>query len=369
MQTKTRLHYLDLIKFIAVINLCALHYSWVGDIDFSPEIALIPALRRFAYGFYACTVPLFMMVNGALLLNRPMNPHRHYKSLLVLFLQYVFWRAVSILLIGLYQGVDFSSWNLTRFVNVFLLLQEFGEVKINHLWFLPMLICIYVWVPILKGAYDNCENSPYGIKPLLYFLGVLLIFCFLLEDLMLFQPAVPFFDAAYLGGLRIFMPLSSALYSSMLFFFLLGGLLHKYKAQLSAIPFWLCLAAAFIGLLLLYWEWSVNSALIGGTYDNVFSSHENLPAAVLAAAVFILCQKSEVWLTEKTKLCRLMHIVSQESLSVYYFHWIFLATIFEYLHVADGYFFNVLRSVLLCAVCTLISLFIKRLPVFKHLLH
>jgi len=369
LEHKKRQYYLDLIKFLAVINLCALHYSWAGDIEFAVNISFSVAFRRFVYGFYACTVPLFVMVNGALLLNRPLNLKKHYKSLLTISLQYVFWRAVSILLIGLYNGVDFASWNLTKMVNVFLLLQDVSGVTIHHLWFIPMLICLYVWFPIIKAAFDQCEHSPYGAKLLLPFMGMLLVFCFLLDDLMLFQPAIPFFNAAQLGAFRMFQPLSSPLYSCMLFYFILGGLMHKYKDKLLRISTPLCLLVVLLSGLGLYLEWWVNSELMGQTYDNIFASHENLPAAFLAAAVFILCQRLETWLSGRKKLCKVTNIVSQESLSVYYFHWILLSTVFEYLHVADGYIFNVFRSLLLCAVCVLFSLLLKKIPVLRRLVH
>lgn len=369
LESKTRLHYLDLIKFLAVINLCALHYSWAGDIEFAADLSFVVGFRRFVYGFYACTVPLFVMVNGALLLNRPLNLKKHYTSLFKISLQYIFWRGMSILLIGLYQGVDFSAWNLTRMVNVFLLLQDFDGVRINHLWFIPMLICLYVWFPLIKAAFDQCEHSPYGTKLLLPFMGIILVFCFLLDDLMLFQPAIPFFNAAHLGGLRMFQPLSSSLYTCMLFYFILGGLFHKHRERLTALPTVLCVGGVLLGMLLLFWEWMVNSSLMGATYDNIFSSHENLPALILAAAVFILCYKAEAWLGLRRKLCRLMNIVSQESLSVYYFHWILLSTVYEYVHVADGYIFNVLRSVLLCFICVALSRVLKKVPGLKLLIH
>ena len=369
MEQKKRQHYLDLVKFLAVINLCALHYSWAGDIEFAVNISFATAFRRFVYGFYACTVPLFVMVNGALLFNRPLNLKKHYKSLLTISLQYIFWRAVSIVLIGLYNGVDFASWNLTKMVNVFLLLQEAEGAVIHHLWFIPMLICLYVWFPLLKAAFDQCEHSSYGVKLLLPFMGMLLVFCFLLDDVMLFQPAIPVLNAANLGAFRMFQPMSSPLYSCMLFYFVLGGLMHKYKDKLNRISTPLCLAVALLSGLGLYLEWWVNSELMGATYDNIFASHENLPAAFLAAAVFILCQRLEAWLSGRRKLCRVMNTVSQESLSVYYFHWILLSTVFEYLHVADGYIFNVFRSLILCAVCVLLSLLFKKIPLLRRLVH
>ena len=206
--TKTkRLRSLDLIKTAAVICICALHFPWCGDMEFVPDMAFLPALRRFLFAFNSCAVPLFMAVNGALLLNRPFDGKKHLRNTAVLFAQYVFWRAATIILIGLYQGLDFSAYNLTTWVNALVLLQNFPAVNVNHLWFMPMLICIYVWLPALHSLFSTLEEKG-GMWRILPFMGVLLVFCFLFEDLMLIQPVIPFFSEAKLGGWQLFLPLS-----------------------------------------------------------------------------------------------------------------------------------------------------------------
>ena len=368
MDDSKRLHSLDLIKTVAVLCICALHFPWCGDMEFSPDMAFLPAVRRFLFAFNASAVPLFMAVNGALLLNRPFDGKKHLRNTIVLFLQYVFWRAVTILLIGLYQGIDFSAYNLTTWVNILVLLQDFPPVNVNHLWFMPMLICIYIWLPALHSLFSRLDEKG-GKWLILPLMGVLLIFCFLWEDLMLLQPVIPFFSAAKLGGWQLFLPLSGTRYCSMLFYFLMGGLIVRYSEKVRRVPAWGCAAGIFAALVLLYLEWRLNSSYSGETYDNVFLSYDNLPCVLLTSAVFLLALKCETPLHKHSALCRVLETAGSNTMSVYYLHWILAATVFERLHMADGLLFNLLKAALLTAVCTLISLFLKKIPGLRKLVH
>lgn len=368
MTENKRLRSLDLLKTVAVVCICALHFPWCGDMEFSPRMAFLPAVRRFLFAFNACAVPLFMAVNGALLLNRPFDGKKHLKNTAVLFGQYVFWRAVTIILIGLYQGLDFSAYNLTTWVNALVLLQDFPAVNVNHLWFMPMLICIYVWLPALHSLFSRLDEQ--GGKWLIFpLMGVLLVFCFLFEDLMLMQPVIPFFSAARLGGWQLFLPLSGTRYCSMLFYFLLGGLLVKYSEKVRRVPGWGCVVGGIAALVLLYLEWRLNSSYSGETYDNVFLSYDNLPCVLLTASVFLLALRCEEYLQARSGLSRVLETVGSNTMSVYYLHWIFAATVFETLHIADGLLFNLLKAALLTVVCTLISLLLKKIPVLRKLVH
>lgn len=366
--TKARFAYLDLLKALAVFSVCALHFPWVGNMEYAVSMDHLTILRRFLFGFYSCAVPLFLMVNGALLLNGRFSLKKHYKKLAVLSVQYLFWRAVSILLIGAWEGFDFSFWNPTTYVNVLFLHMGVDGISLNNLWFMPFLLCLYVWVPLIKAAWDHCESREHGFRLFLPFLGLLLVSCFLLEDLTLFQPLIPVFDAAFLGGLRLFLPLSSPLYCSMLFYFILGGLLHRFRDAFS-VPTLPCLLAVLAAMLLLFWEWSVASSLSGVTYDNVFSSYDNLPCLLLTVALFLLFRQGDAALSPQNRLCSAARFLSTESLSIYYIHWIILATVGEYAHLTDSYCFNLLRSLLLCFFCAAISRGIKKIPLLRHLVH
>ncbi|MDO4982447.1 MAG: acyltransferase [Eubacteriales bacterium] len=369
MTSEKRLYSLDLLKTAAIICICALHFPWCGDIGFYPQMTVLGALRRFFFAFNACAVPLFMAVNGALLLNRPFDAKKHLKNTVTLFVQYVFWRAVTILIIAAYEGFDFGSVNLTTWVNALILLNDFPAVNVNHLWFMPMLICIYVWLPLLKAAFDRIDKDGNGIWLILPFMGAIAVFAFLFEDIALISPVVPLLDAAKLGGWQLFLPLSGTRYCSMLFYFIAGGLLVKYRDRLRTLSVSVCCAGIAVALVLLYFEWRLNSSYSGETYDNVFLSYDNLPCLLLTVCVFMLALRCEEALGKRRGLCRLLKAVGSNTMSVYYFHWILASTVFEVFHIADGLIFNFLKGALLTAICVVISLLFKRIPGLRKLVH
>ena len=369
MTSDKRLYSLDLLKTVAVICICALHFPWCGDIEFYPHMTALGFIRRFFFGVNAFAMPLFVVVNGALLLNRPFDAKKHLKNTVMLFVQYIFWRAVSILTIAAYNGFDFASVNLTTWVNVLLLLNDFPAVNVNHLWFIPMLISIYVWFPILKAAFDRMDADKNGIWLFFPFMGVIAVFAFLFEDIALISPVVPLLDAAKIGGWQLFLPLSGTRYSSMLFYFLMGGLIVKYKDKLDTVSSGVCVVGAAVGVVLLYLEWRLNSSYSGETYDNIFLSCDNLPCLLLTVCVFVLGLRCEGFLRKRSGLCSLLKTVGSNTMSVYYFHWILISTVFEVFHVTDGLFFNLLKASALTAVSVLISLVFKKIPVLRRLVH
>ena len=90
---------------------------------------------------------------------------------------------------------------------------------------------------------------------------------------------------------------------------------------------------------------------------------------LLTAGVFMLALRCEKFLRGENMLGRLVETVGSNTMSVYYLHWIFAATVFERLHVADGLLFNLLKAAALTALCTLISILFKKLPVLRKLVH
>ena len=77
MKDGQRFAYLDLIKIVAMMCVCLYHYPLIWQTAYArPFTADVLVLRYFRV-FDAICVPLFMMVNGALILNRPFQLKKH----------------------------------------------------------------------------------------------------------------------------------------------------------------------------------------------------------------------------------------------------------------------------------------------------
>ena len=77
MSERPRYAYLDIVKCIAMVSVCLYHFPLIAPAAYASPLPAGVMVSRFFRGMNAVCVPLFMMVNGALLLNRPFDLKRH----------------------------------------------------------------------------------------------------------------------------------------------------------------------------------------------------------------------------------------------------------------------------------------------------
>ncbi len=154
------LHY-DLLRIIAAFSVVMLHVAsqfWytlpVTGMDW--KIAnTYDSLFRFG-------VPIFVMISGALFLGREMNIKRLYThNILRLFIVYVVWMTAYGLFDCRFFDYQAAGWRPY--------LQEILQGA-YHLWFLPMLVCIYMLLPVLNVWIKNAER-----RNIEYFLLIFLV--------------------------------------------------------------------------------------------------------------------------------------------------------------------------------------------------
>ena len=169
-QTKVRkLHY-DLLRILAAFSVVMLHSSaqlWY-DAPVNSRIWLTAnswnALVRFG-------VPIFVMISGAIFLDkqRELEPGRLYRhNILRLAVVYIMWS----LFYGLwdYSRFDFSQLEPSQMKPWKLFVNEWVSGR-YHLWFLPMMLGIYVLLPVLRTWVGHAQK-----KELEYFLVLFLVF-------------------------------------------------------------------------------------------------------------------------------------------------------------------------------------------------
>lgn len=106
-----RVLYLDWLKLIAAWLVVFYHLSFYRlDYGFVPGMAYWPNLNRIAMCFAACSVPIFFLVNGALMFHR----HRPWKEPVL--------KASKILvLILVWYLADFPYWFIRTLIILYLL--------------------------------------------------------------------------------------------------------------------------------------------------------------------------------------------------------------------------------------------------------
>ena len=158
MQQKSnqRVIYLDLLRVVATFAVILLHVS-AGDflyLSFSGDwyIALVyDSLVRWS-------VPVFVMISGVLFLNP--NKEITYQDILKkrvfrLLLAYVFWTLLYVL--NGFIMTDFDNFSILH------LLRRSIAAPCVHLWFLPMLMGVYLLIPMLRKIAQDIRLLRYAL--------------------------------------------------------------------------------------------------------------------------------------------------------------------------------------------------------------
>lgn len=154
---------LDCLRIIAtfgviILHTCSLHWGRVGVDTFSWQVF------NFYESMVRWTVPVFVMISGALFLGRKQSVTKIFrKNIGRIITAYIFWSAAySVMSFVLYSSG--LKWAIKQFF-----------LGYYHMWFLFMIVGLYIVTPFLQRIVESKELMK-------YFLGVSLVFTFILPQ-------------------------------------------------------------------------------------------------------------------------------------------------------------------------------------------
>lgn len=347
-----RFYYLDILRIIACLAVILIHTSapfavqevgsfnyWIGhSVD-----------STFRFG-----VPVFVMISGALLLDEQYDcpPKKLVKKIILLLVFYVFWSLLYALIYDIFvpsaKGIDI---NFTDFITRFFS----GHL---HLWFIPMLIGLYLLVPVLR-LFVKKENKAY-IK---YILWLSFIFIFIIQ--LIFR-ILSFYGVKLLKSNLFFERMDIALISGLLPYFLLGWYLHNFQLKKGIRILAYILGAISVPMIIF------GSYAISVTGGNKFFFYEENVIFVLFISIALFVLMKQIVPQEKKYDCGDNFVValSNCSLGVYGMH---VGFCYMMARIIDRSFTdNALITIPIvfyfsAIVSYLISYVISRIPLAKHL--
>lgn len=162
-----RQYHLDYLRVFASIAIILLHVA-AQNMNYVELAGTEWNIYNFCNGLSRWGVPVFVMISGALFLPREIPAKTLYKKYIPrMVITYVVWSAFYAIVdpIGKLIFTEGYQISLLEIVGNFIS----GAV---HLWFLPMIIGLYMCIPLIKQITKN-DNL---IK---YFLILALVFCFI----------------------------------------------------------------------------------------------------------------------------------------------------------------------------------------------
>lgn len=357
---KNRIFYYDAIKTLAIYLVCIYHYNNL-NLDIINNHNFEVYLNYYLYGISSIAVPLFLMVNGALLLNKPYKLKSHLKKILYIYILVCLWSFISLILFIPIEGISYSLKDLIK--SWFFLKQGTS----NHLWFLKALISVYLLFPFIKEIYD----IP-GRKLLKLF--CLLIFIFSFGNLFLnnLLNTVKFLFGFHHLNVEPFdfFPMINPFgnYYYACFYFIAGGILsERVKNNRIKVSSSVLLASFFTALFVLFLYGLIMSASSNIFYDTVWNGNYSIMTLIMSVSAFLFFSKI-TYKNEKINHC--LEIIGASTLGIYLIHRFLGAVTLPYfrgLTLSNNLVLNIFYVLLLVLSSSLVVILLKKLPLIRRM--
>ena len=358
---------IDLMEFIGIFFVIVYHSHMAGS-DFLGHPSQLSYMHYMLSPILSACVPMFLFANGFLLAGKELDIRKHiYKVIQLIVLTFV-WGAINIVFM---MWIHNDWMPLKGFIKS---LWGFKQGWIHHMWYMGALICVYLFLPLIKAAIDHNR------KAFNFFLVICLILTFGNKLLCMVATVVHHF---LLGGntyisfnfFNMFNPFRN-LYGFAFSYFLLGCFaymnLEKIKDFISKLSLWIFFAVTIGTIILsciLSGLWGIFvSQMSRQIWDPVMDSYDSVFTVILVIAIFLL---SLTYLGRNNPVCRFIRTTSKNTLSIYLMHEIFLH-LFEKAGIGNLPFMNhmipdAIYSFLVLCLCLIIALLIQKIPVLRNL--
>ena len=210
-KVKKRYDYLDLLKVIAMLMVVSLHTGlWHANFVQAKSIG---SFIQYCIRIICEGVPIFVLVNGFLLINKNVDIKKHCKKMLKIVFLLLFWTVFSYLLFNIVNKNEIVLKGIIDNTLTFNISNKYN----GPLWFLQNLLMLYFLYPIINITYHNNKKIYY------YLFGVVAFFTFIGG----FITSINNLHILDIGKVNTFInnidPLQNGVF---IFYFMLGGVLH-----------------------------------------------------------------------------------------------------------------------------------------------
>ena len=345
---RKRQFHLDLLRAIACLSVVMIHVSaeFVTRGTSGPDFILgnlLDSLSR-------AGVPLFVMISGALMLDEgyELTKKKWLGHIGRMTAFYAVWSTVYCILFRVIGLV--SRGEKVRMLGVFTQIIS-GHY---HLWFVPMIVGLYLILPLLRLWVKEAN-----VRYVRYFLLLSFVFAFIVPQVM----EILLFEVKALKPVQ-------TLWDNMFFeytagdtaYFILGWYLNRSKRSVPLAA--IALVAAF--LLTFAGTYTATTVLEMKTYP--FYENFTVNVLVYSAAIFVLCRSLFGQERQPGKLVqRTVNRLGKYSLGIYAVHVYVISKLmpeFGHLHAAAGLPLIFALTLLLSAI---LSMVFSRIPLLKKI--
>ena len=346
-----RILYLDQLRSLAIICVIVGHVcTFFGEGSYTNWIVSTSLISIVRVG-----VPLFLMVSGALLLNRQLNMKIFFKkrarSVVVPFICWTFIFSVF----GLIYFSNFTGYELSikYFIDVL-----FGFKGVSSIsWFIWFLLGIYLLIPIVNSFILEKGNDVSKYLLLLIFIFSILFslgfFTFefknLFRSIYYFVNAIAFYILGYYIRYKEFNVSDKKLVIIGIVLFIFGASCNFYSMYT-------------IG----YGNWSINKL----DFFNIFVIVETIGVFLVFRYFNVKMISSKLKPLKETFMSKLVISYSLCTFGIFFFHWILILYIaynpfFEQFRVGKAYIWIPVFSISIALLSWLVIWILSKIPILK----
>ena len=344
-----KIFYLDFLRMIACLSVVMIHVSAeyvireVGSFDFWIG-NLFDSVSRAA-------VPLFVMISGALMLdeNYVLTKQKWVKHISKMGIFFVVWSIVYRVVYKIFWGGVISGKRIDIF-------EFFGGI-INghyHLWFVPMIIGLYLLLPLLRLWVKRTN-----IRYVEYYLVLAVIFAFAIPHAMTLLISInPLFEK-----ITLFENTGMSYCAGYTTYFILGWYLNNKEIEntvLFKFIFVIMILVAFFG----------TYGVLKLTNTDVFIFYNNFTVNVLmySISIFVLSKKRYKDMQMKNSVVyKSVGLVTKSSLGIYAVHVAIISVLLRLFSGVHAILAVPLIFIICVVLSTLATMVIGKIPVLKKI--
>ena len=329
METKKREYAFDILRAVSMIMVITVHVSNVysRSFGFIGNGSFIVSL--FFNTISRISVPIFLMISGALLLDREFNKKKYFKRLIKFIILIVIWDIIYLVWEYYYLGVTYD-------ISYKLLFEPYRA----HLWFLYTILLLYAIQPLLRLI---MHKSNIVIKI------ILLVIWLLLSTLSIvnYYISIYFTVFSYIG----FFILGKYLYD-----FAKNNNIKKYNILLIIIM----IVCFTISILLNY-----TTSIRRHTFYNFYFAYR-VPFIMIPSFAFYIMVIGNY---TKDTLNKIIMKLSDLSFGVYLIHGIFLdVTVKIFIYQNINALIGIPLFTFIIFICSILSVYIlKKIKIIKYI--
>lgn len=336
--------YLDILRIMATFAVIIIHIAaqnW-HKVD-------INSYEWKAFNIYDSiarwSVPVFVMISGALFLNKTQSIKKIYKKyILRIITAFGFW-SFFYAVIAFFNGSDFKSAIYSFIIGNY------------HMWFLYMIVGIYIITPLIGEITKNDLLTKYFIIISLLFAVIIPNF---ISTISIINSNLGDFTQSIINKINLQMVLGYTIY------YILGYYLSKKDISRTASKFIYYLGG--LGFILTIFLTYIISQYKGKA-NGVFYDYFSLNVLLESLCVFVVIKKIFKYKIINDKIKNIIYLLSKYSFGVYLIHPFIIDVLNKTININSLSFNAIIAvpivSIIVFCISFLISSILNKIPILK----